>query len=233
MDIPVIILAGGFGTRLRSVISTIPKPMAPIKGRPFLEYQLSYLEEQGVREVVLAVGYKAEIIETHFGARWQSINIKYSHEEAPLGTGGALIKACQLIPQKSRVFVLNGDSYYPASLDNMHRSHSERNAAVSIAVFKTAESQRYSSFDLGNDGILLRPTDRLSPYKSAGLYMFSSDIVSEFRRLPVVNISFEKDLMNSLWCNNERIVAYYEDCMFIDIGVPEDYLRASEIISYF
>ena len=112
-----------------------------------MEYQLSYLEEQGVREVVLAVGYKADIIEKYFGAQWQSMHIKYSHEEVPLGTGGALIQACQLIPQISPVFVLNGDSYYPANLDNMHRNHAERNAAVSIAVFKTADSQRYSSFD--------------------------------------------------------------------------------------
>ena len=78
----------------------------------------------------------------------------------------------------------------------------------------------------------MRPTDRLSPYKSAGLYLFASDIVSEFRRLPVVNTSFEKELMNSLWCNGERVFAYYEDCAFIDIGVPEDYRRAGDISDF-
>ena len=100
IDIPVIILAGGLGTRLRSVVEDVPKPMAPINGRPFLEYQLAYLKNQGVSSVIFAVGYMADVIERHFGAQWQSINVSYSREECPLGTGGGLIKACRLLPKK-------------------------------------------------------------------------------------------------------------------------------------
>ena len=89
----------------------------------------------------------ANVIEQHFGAQWQSIKINYSREEHPLGTGGSLIKACKLC-QKTSVFVLNGDTYFPASLQQMHYSHLDRGASVSIAVFKTDEEQRYSSLRL-------------------------------------------------------------------------------------
>lgn len=230
MNIPVIILAGGLGTRLRSAVDDVPKPMAPIHGRPFLEYQLAHLKDQGVRSVTLAVGYMADVIERHFGDQWQSVKINYSLEEHPLGTGGSLIKACKLLPKKTTVFVLNGDTYFPASLQQMHCSHLDRGASVSIAVFKTDEEQRYSSFKVDEKGRILGKAQRFSPYKSAGMYLFSEWIVDQLRILPVEKTSFEENIMNTLFSNGERLFAYSEACPFIDIGVPEDYRRAAEVL---
>lgn len=88
-----IILAGGFGTRLATVVSDVPKPMAPVAGRPFLERLLDRLIVQGISQVVLAVGYKREIIQNHFGARYKNLEVRYSVESEPLGTGGALRQA--------------------------------------------------------------------------------------------------------------------------------------------
>ena len=230
MNIPVIILAGGLGTRLRSVVGDVPKPMAPIHGRPFLEYQLAHLKDQGVRSVTLAVGYMANVIEQHFGAQWQSIKINYSREEHPLGTGGSLIKACKLLPKKTSVFVLNGDTYFPASLQQMHYSHLDRGASVSIAVFKTDEEQRYSSLEVDKSGRLLRQAQCFSPYKSAGMYLFSKGIVDQLRILPVEKTSFEENIINDFWSKGERLFAYTEYCPFIDIGVPDDYRRAASVL---
>ena len=230
INIPVIILAGGLGTRLRSVVEDVPKPMAPINGRPFLEYQLAYLKDQGVRSVTFAVGYMADVIERHFGAQWQSLKVSYSREECPLGTGGSLIKACQLLPKKTSVFVLNGDTYFPASLKQMHYNHLDHDASVSIAVFKTDEEQRYSSFEVDESGRLIRQAESFSPYKSAGLYLFSEDVVDQLRNLPVEKTSFEEKIMNNLWSSGKRLFAYSEACPFIDSGVPEDYLRATTIM---
>ena len=91
--IPAIVLAGGAGTRLSTVVNDVPKPMAPINGRPFLEILVDYLNGQGVTTVVLSVGHKRETIQTHFGSRWRGLEIRYCIEEQPLGTGGALKKA--------------------------------------------------------------------------------------------------------------------------------------------
>jgi D-glycero-alpha-D-manno-heptose 1-phosphate guanylyltransferase len=227
MNIPVIILAGGLGTRLRSIVNDVPKPMAPIHGRPFLEYQLAHLKDQGVRNVTLAVGYMADVIEEHFGAQWHSIIVNYSREENPLGTGGALIEACKFLPKNTSVFVLNGDTYFPASLKQMYCNHVDRGASVSIAVFKTDEEQRYSSFEVDEVGRLLRQARGFSPYKSAGIYLLSASVVDELRILPVEKTSFEEKIMNDFWSKGERLFAYIEDCPFIDIGVPDDYRRAA------
>ena len=105
-----VILAGGYGTRLRQVVSDVPKPMAPIQGRPFLELQLSMLERQVFVHVVLAVGYLGHMIVSHFGERFGTMALSYTIEDSPLGTGGAIqtaLRSCQ----QDRVFVLNGDTY--------------------------------------------------------------------------------------------------------------------------
>jgi len=91
-----IILAGGSGSRLKELIDDIPKPMAPVNGRPFLEYQLDYLDRWALRKVILSVGYRKEIIMEHFGNQYKSLELVYSEEEEPLGTGGAILQALKL-----------------------------------------------------------------------------------------------------------------------------------------
>ena len=113
-----VILAGGYGTRLRQVVADVPKPMAPIAGRPFLEIQLEFLARQGVGHAVLAVGYLGHVIVGHFGDRFAGIELSYAVEDSPLGTGGAIQKALRLC-RGDRAVVLNGDTYLDGDLAAM------------------------------------------------------------------------------------------------------------------
>lgn len=106
----VIILSGGLGTRLNGVIKNIPKVMAPINDKPFLEYVLNDLNEQKVNKVILATGYKKEYIKDYFGNKYKNIIIEYSEEEQPLGTGGAILKALTKVTNNN-VIIMNGDIY--------------------------------------------------------------------------------------------------------------------------
>ena len=232
IHLTAIILAGGFGTRLRSVVSDVPKPMAPIGPRPFLEYQLNYLGRSGIRSVVLSTGYKAAMIKTHFGDNWNGIHLRYSHEEEPLGTGGAMIKAARLLPDAAHALVMNGDTYFPISLRRMLASHQQREAALSMAMFKTDVVGRYSQFQLALDGQLSAcGPDMISPYKSGGIYILSPNIVSELRECDEAKRSFEDDLMPNFLKQNLLLYAFLDNCPFIDIGVPQDYARAADVIT--
>ncbi|MDA7792366.1 nucleotidyltransferase family protein [bacterium] len=230
--VTAIVLAGGFGTRLHSVVSDVPKPMAPIGGRPFLEYQLDYLGRSGIGTVVLSTGYKAAVIKTHFGDNWNGIHLRYSHEEEPLGTGGAMIKAARLVPDAVPVLVMNGDTYFPVSLRRMLVAHQQREATISMAMFETDVAGRYSQFEMAADGRLSAAgPDRLSPYKSGGIYIFSPNIVSDLKDREEAKLSFEDDLTPSFLEQNLAFYAFLDDCPFIDIGVPQDYRRAAGVIT--
>lgn len=126
-----IILAGGLGTRLRSVVQNIPKGMAPIQGRPFLAYQLDYLIEQGVNRIIFSVGYLHECISNYFGREYNGCQIVYSVEESPLGTGGAIRQALHHCKDQN-IWVLNGDTYCNVNLKDMLVFHRTHHADVSI-----------------------------------------------------------------------------------------------------
>lgn len=229
----VIILAGGFGTRLRTVVKDVPKPMAPINGRPFLESQLLFLEQSGVQNVVIATGYKAEMIKDHFGNSFRSMTVRYSHEDEPLGTGGSLIKAAGLVNAAEPLFVMNGDTFFPISLGDMLVLHQSNKAAITMAMMKTAEGGRYSPFDVASNGRLSLGSDSTSAHKSGGIYLFSPEMVSHLQTRNVERLSFEDDLTPMFLDADLRVFAYVEDVPFIDIGVPHDYHRASLIINQY
>src|SRR3954470_16040211 len=128
LGIPAIILAGGLGTRLRSVISDLPKPMAPVNGFPFLHYLFLYLHRQGITDVVLSVGYRSEAIRAFFGEKYNRINIQYSVEEEPLGTGGGIAQAMAMVD--SDAFVLNGDTFFDINLSELCDFYAEHNADI-------------------------------------------------------------------------------------------------------
>ena len=110
-----IILAGGKGTRLQSVVSDVPKPMADVNGRPFLSYLLHFLSTKGVRKVVLSVGYKHEVISNYYSNCFENMSICYAIENEPLGTGGALVESLKQVTD-SNVLLLNGDSFFDINL---------------------------------------------------------------------------------------------------------------------
>ena len=126
-----IVLAGGFGTRLKEVVSDVPKPMAPVNGKPFLEYLIKDLGEKGIRHIILAVGYKKKIIKEYFKNRYESIEITYSEELTPLGTGGAIKKALKLAKEED-VFIVNGDTFFDIDLKRMKEFHTENKSILTV-----------------------------------------------------------------------------------------------------
>lgn len=230
-DLSAIVLAGGLGTRLRSVVKDVPKPMATVGGRPFLEHLLGFLAEKGIKRIILATGYKGEVIKSHFGCSWKTLSICYSHETTPLGTGGSLIEAAKKITERQPVFALNGDTFFGINLDKMLMSHRQNKAFITMAMMKNTEQGRYSSFEIGSDGRVLSSKNDKSSLKSGGIYLFSPEAIADLASRKTENLSFEQDITPHYFENSSGFFAHIEDAPFVDIGVPEDYRCAADIIA--
>ena len=146
----VIILSGGLGTRLNGVIKNIPKVMAPINDKPFLEYVLNDLSKQKVNKVILATGYKKEYIKDYFGNKYKNIKIEYSEEEQPLGTGGAILKALTKVTNNN-VIIMNGDIYTKLNFADLYKSHLNSGADVTLSLKMMENFERYGSLTLNNN----------------------------------------------------------------------------------
>ena len=220
-----IVLAGGLGTRLAHVTSDIPKPMAPIASRPFLEYLLDYLIDQGAEEVILAVSYKWEVIQEYFGFEYRGISLKYSVEDAPLGTGGAIRQAVELLAGDD-VVVLNGDTLFHVDIKGMADEHRSSGARLSMALKLVADSSRFGRVEVSADGEVTSFQEKTAGgpgWINGGVYMLNRGLFSDF---PMAErFSFEQDLVEP---NIGRIKprAYQSNAYFIDMGIPEDYERA-------
>lgn len=223
-----IILAGGFGTRLRTVVNDVPKPMAPVAGRPFLEYLLDRLARQGYRHVVLSTGYLHEKVEEHFGARYGDILVDYARETAPLGTGGAMVNALQYC-HEAEVTVLNGDTLFDIDHERLIRFSEEKLTPLTVVLRQVEDSGRYGSVETDASG---RITAFREKDPSAGRGLINGGIYRVHRSLfdgfAVGNpFSFEKELMQKSY-REKNFYAYADGAYFIDIGIPEDYSRAQK-----
>jgi len=230
-----IVLAGGLGTRLRSVVSDVPKPMAPILGRPFLEHQLDYWISQGITRFILSVGFRAEIIRKHFGDNYRGASISYAVEDMLLGTGGAALHAAQLLDIEREFLLLNGDTFFEMNLQRFLSAHRDNQAAWSIALFRANESGRYMGLKLTKDGRVEELNDvscNLGDLANAGVYIVQP---SELEKLRKTNhqrpLSLEAELLPILLKDGARVFGCLFDGSFIDIGVPADYARASMLIA--
>jgi D-glycero-alpha-D-manno-heptose 1-phosphate guanylyltransferase len=145
-SLEAVILAGGFGTRLQHIVSDVPKPMAPMDeaGTPFLQYVLADLARQGIRRVILSTGYKSEVIEQYFGGSFQEMELVYSREDTPLGTGGAVKQALTLCTAPD-VFVLNGDTFFDVDLTAMRDFHRAQDADFTLAMKEMFNFDRYGA----------------------------------------------------------------------------------------
>ena len=200
--ITAIILAGGRGTRLQSVISEVPKPMAPIHGRPFLEYQLDYWIKQGVSKIILAIGYKANIIQNHFGESYRGIPIQYSVEQEPLGTGGGLRLAVENLDAEY-CLLLNGDTFFDVNLDDLLSFHINNNADWTFSLFKTEDTKRYMGMEICEDGRVQElqvESKENACLANGGVYVFRPDIIKNpsFKRTNIHRM----DLFISKWFAN-------------------------------
>lgn len=219
-----IILAGGLGTRLKSVISNKPKPMAQICGKPFLEWQIELLKRFNLRDIILSVGYMRNEIKNYFGnGKKFAVDIEYAEEEEPLGTGGALKKAKSYVFREDKVIVMNGDTYLNMNLSDFLRFHDEKKGLATIALAKVDEPYRYGSVKIDNHCKVtefIEKGGKSFASVNAGVYIFNLDI---YRYMPAKdNFSLEYDFFPML-LETKRIFGYKTDCYFRDLGTPEDY----------
>ena len=219
----IIILAGGFGTRLQSVIKDIPKPMAMVNGIPFLEYILMYLSNYNIINVVLSVGYKKNIIKNYFTNKYKDIKITYSVEEKPLGTGGAIKRALEFI-KSDKVFVLNGDTFFDIDL-NILKENAKKQNKVSIALKEMKNIKRYGSIELDEFNNIANFKEKQffqKAFINGGIYLVNKNIFDGYNE---TIFSFENFLENNFHNINANGVIF-NSSYFIDIGIPEDYKKA-------
>ena len=221
-----IILAGGLGTRLEGVIKSLPKVMAPVLERPFLEYQLAHLNNWGLLKVVLAVGYKREIVQKYFRDHYRDLQIEYSVEAEPLGTGGAVRKALEKISEPY-VLVLNGDTYFDVNLRRMYDDRSVKEADVIIAMSHVDDIKRYGclEFDMNKriTAFVEKGVRSGTGHVNGGVYLLKKSFIEDLE-LPG-KFSLEKDCFEK---NHETSRMFGMSCSsyFLDIGIPDDYNKA-------
>jgi len=219
-----IVLAGGFGTRLRGVVDDVPKPLAPVAGRPFLAWLLDRLAASGMRRCILATGYLSDVIEQRIGTRWQGMEIAYSVEPEPLGTGGAIRLAANRL-QGDAAHVLNGDTWLEYDPIALEAAACESYSPVAIALAHVDDVARYGAVDIDHGRVAgFREKGEAGPgWINAGCYFLGADALAA---LPARNaFSFEQDVLQPR-VQAGVVAAFTTTAGFIDIGVPEDYASA-------
>jgi D-glycero-alpha-D-manno-heptose 1-phosphate guanylyltransferase len=223
-----IILAGGLGTRLKDTIGDIPKAMALVNGKPFLEYVFDYLYDQMIDHVVLSVGYKHELIKNYFRTKYKSIDIHYATETEPLGTGGAITNALKYI-SGMKTLVFNGDTLFRINLDRLFEFHFSKSSEFSVVLRLLNDVSRYGAVERNENHRIINFVEkgekRGEGMINGGVYLINKKF---FEKHPFPEkFSIEKDCLEKFY---HEIPFYGLVCRqyFIDIGVPEDYLKAQD-----
>lgn len=240
-----IIIAGGFGTRLRPLTYARPKHLLPVANRPFLEYQVALLRRHGIEQVVFATNYFADRIEAHFGeGAGFGVAMHYAHEQEPLGTGGAIRNAADVFPGQ-RALVLNGDILTDFDLGAVLRFHEERGAAATIALRAVERPHAFGALDTASDGRVSawrEPTEAEkravaanpgSPtgerdYINAGVYVLEPEVVGA---IPTGRpVSIERETYPALIASGAPVYGIAPEGFWLDMGHPEQYLRATAAV---
>ncbi len=226
----VIVLCGGAGLRLRSVTANAPKSMAHIGGRPFLELLLKQLQRNGFARVILAVGYQGDAIREHFGERAFGLKVAYSTEASPLGTGGALRNAAGLVTSEA-VLIMNGDSYTDANLRQFVTGYLASGAEASVLVVPLDGRSDCGSVAVDPNGGLAGFAEKQGAaggrYVNAGIYLVSRQILDDIPNGPV---SLERELFPRWLGEGRDIRAFVWPGACVDIGTPERYWSAQELL---
>jgi mannose-1-phosphate guanylyltransferase len=227
-----VVLCGGAGTRLRSVTGDAPKSLATIGDRPFLDILINQLRRHGFEHVILAVGYQRDLIRSHFDGRTHDMSLEYSTESTPLGTGGALRNAVEFVKTKS-VLIMNGDSYTDADLSGFVADHRRSRADLSVLVVPTDGRVDCGLVSVDPGGRVLGFKEKQSAtgvqYVNAGIYAVNRKILYEMP--PNQRVSLEEELFPRLLAEGINIRAFHHSGRCIDIGTPERYLNAQEILA--
>jgi NDP-sugar pyrophosphorylase family protein len=228
-DTKAILLVGGLGTRLRSAVPSLPKAMASVGDRPFLELLVRQLGAQGIRRLVMCTGYLAEQIEDEFqdGSDLGG-TIEYSRESVPLGTAGALKLAQRYVQQESEFLVLNGDSFLETDFNELIDFHRKHGGLATIAVVPVQNASRYGTVQVGADSRVLGFAEKTGSSApgiiNAGVYVFGSALLAQIPEGPA---SLEREIIPRLL--GQGVYALQRQGLFIDIGTPDDYARAREM----
>lgn len=217
-----IILAGGFGSRLKSVVNEVPKPMAPVQNRPFLEFIFAHLKNYNVKKVILSVGYLHNIIIDNYGNNYEGIDIEYAIEDQPLGTGGAIKLSLSKIADKEAL-IINGDSLFNINIDTFSAFFHQSDANVLLALKQIDDVSRYGcvTIDDNNKITAFHEKGKISSNGiiNGGIYLVRKNILDNYPD----KFSFEKDFLEKNINNSIFGLTFDDD--FIDIGIPEDYLK--------
>lgn len=228
----MLILAGGFGTRLRSVVSNVPKPMAPIAGRPFLEYLLDYWISQGIQRSILSTGHLGNIIQSHFGESYRGMVIDYVHEQLPLGTGGALRLALDEIAWVNETaLMVNGDTWFPVDLAQMYCDVLQQKTPIILALKTMDKNDRYGGVEVEETGkiTLFGIKSEGRALINAGCYLFNITALRHSLAGMPETFSLENDFLVN-YAANGHVGSSIQNQPFLDIGIPEDYQIATDLL---
>ena len=224
-----IILAGGFGTRLQSVVNDVPKPMAPINNEPFLNYVFDYLKHFNIEHVVLSTGYLSEKIVEYYKTEYKGIKVSYAKEETPLGTGGGIRLAITKCTTKD-ILVLNGDSFFDVDINVHYQNHVAKQADCTLALRKADNAARYGTIVLGRENIIesFKEKDNIEQAGliNGGVYILNRELYLKNTEEDIT-FSIEKDFYERK-IKELQIFGFEYAGYFIDIGIPEDYKKAQD-----
>jgi len=226
-----LVLCGGAGLRLRDVTGNGPKSMATVAGRPFLNLLLKQLQRNGFERIILAVGYQRDAIQSYFGELAHGLQLIYSVETSPLGTGGALRNAADLV-QSDIVLITNGDSYADADLIRFVADLAESKAEASMIVVPADGRSDGGSVVLDQSDRLMRLGEKQEPfgaqYLNAGIYLLSRDLLFDIP--PRLQLSLERELLPRWLKEGRYIKGFVHLGKCVDIGTPERYRNAQDIL---
>lgn len=229
-----ILLAGGLGTRLRSVVSDRPKPMALIEDKPFMEYVVHELSRHGITDIIFAVGYKGSMVEEYFGdgsgfaaPDGTAIRVRYAYEEELLGTAGAIRNAGRLVTE-DRFFVLNADTFYQIDYGKLIKLQEELKLDMALVLRKVPDVSRYGQAVLSGQRLTAFNEKTTDPHPgtiNGGVYLMTRKLLED---IPEGKVSLENQMIPK-WLGEKRALGgMVNDGYFIDIGIPEDYFRFIE-----
>lgn len=224
-NIDVVILCGGRGTRLQSIVSDRPKPMAEIEGRPFLDILINYIKGFGFKRFILSVCHMSDFIKSYYRDKLHSLEIIFSCENEPLGTGGA-VKFAEIFICSDPFLVMNGDSFCPVDMNQFIDFHNQKDALLSMVIVESNDSKDFGQIILDDSQRIIRFEEKKKrngkSFINAGIYLFKRDILSLIP--PNIKYSLEYDLFPTLV--GKKLYGFITKEKLIDIGTPERYEQA-------
>lgn len=223
-----VILCGGKGTRLASVVQDVPKPLAPVHGRPFLDYLLDYLNGSGlVHRVLLATGHLAHKVQEQYGDNYRGLPLCYSVEPQPLGTAGALLRLQSIYTLTEPFLLLNGDSFVDVDLPALVQMHQAQQTALTMSLFAVEDAARFGTVTLAQNRVraFIEKRGVAEPgLINAGVYLLQKDTLAAWSGVSGM-LSLETEVLPRLVAQN-AVAGLQSGNRFIDIGLPETYRAA-------